>query len=238
MEDKAPLEEFLALPPEEQLKKMNTIYPVFANALCEGSPRVGENYFRLKMDAGGKVVAKDAENVYCNELYRHIGNITEDKFFFPFELMTQVDKGAHIFFPKGHRLYGKTPDILFHTSGHMEGNFVVIEVKPLVNVCHPNNKSHDEKVLRDDLEKLTAFRKNDIHYFRAIHLLYGNTYKDLQNYGLMCKRLHDAAMAKAHNKIEQSEINLKNISVFWHERPGSPIKRFPWFEIIPDLNRW
>lgn len=125
--------------------------------LSEATACVGETYFLLPIDGGDPVYR---ERVYCYELYHQMRLLWRDEF--GYTLGGEVDKSGH---PKirGERIRGAKPDFLVHKPGHMEGNYAVVEVKPI-----PVGPA----AMLADVEKLAEFRA-DAGYQRAIYLIYG-----------------------------------------------------------------
>ena len=126
----------------------------------EATARVGEEYFRLKIDGGDSIYR---ERVYCYELYHQMRCWWPTNT--PFLVQGEVDKSRHPMFPP--ELW-KIPDFLIHTPGEMKGNYTIIEVK--------HSKAKNENI-KDDLEKLSLFQ-SQVGYQRAIYLVYGDEAAD------------------------------------------------------------
>jgi hypothetical protein len=227
------LEEFIALPENVRLSRMRDLYTQFTQALHNAGLGVRGEYFKLKYYDGADGDVKDAEHHYCYELFRHFGNQLDQEDFSPFYLTSQVNKALHPEFHGDPVLHRVIPDFAFHTPGRMEGNFVIFEIKPLANVCSLTDKSHKSS-LHEDLKKLTSFCDQKRHYYRAIHLIYGNdNEQSINNYGKLCKELSDEAYEKAAQTGDTLEIDLRQIEVYWHPSPQTPVIYQSWEALLP-----
>ncbi len=125
--------------------------------LRDATANIGPEYILLPIQ--GQPAAY-RERVYCYELYHQLRRDWPANT--PFKLNGEVDKAGHQLLRLSNADRCK-PDFLIHTPGSMDGNFVVIEVKP----CTASNKA-----IRKDLSTLALF-VNEVKYERAIYLIYG-----------------------------------------------------------------
>ena len=147
------------------------------------------------------------ERVYCYELYHQLRVVTGDDF--GYSLGGEVDKAGHPILSK-FDLDKTKPDLLVHKSGDMNGNLIVMEVKPV------NAKPND---IRNDLQKMKSFVREG-RYYRAIYLVYGGNNKELEKFRKKVMR--------QVQKPEGDQIDLQGICLYWHQLSGDPAIRKPW----------
>jgi hypothetical protein len=177
----------------------------FLEYLKAATEKIDAEYFLLPI--AGLPLPVYRERVYCYELYHQLRLImVEDAF--NYSLSGEVDKSAH---PKmrGRDITDSKPDLLVHTPGQMEGNLVIIEVKPITA-----NRSG----IRKDLRTLTAFRRIGYHW--AIYLIFGDDERGIDRIISTAHSLQDA------DREERIDLNL--ISLLWHYSPGKQVISVPW----------
>ena len=163
----------------------------------EATARVGEEYFRLKIDGGDSIYR---ERVYCYELYHQMRCWWPTNT--PFLVQGEVDKSHHPMFLPG---LWKIPDFLIHTPGDRRGNHTVIEVKP-AKVNKSGSIRRNPEGIRKDLKTLSRFM-SEARYQRAIYLIYG------------CKA---ADFAEHVKEIADEFEELVLIELWLHEKSGEP----------------
>ncbi|HBG62189.1 MAG: hypothetical protein A2Y03_00685 [Omnitrophica WOR_2 bacterium GWF2_38_59] len=166
--------------------------------LLNATKRIKQNYFQLPIDGQEDPIYR--ERVYCYELYHQLRISWPDET--KYELSGEVDKSGHPLI-RGNNLDNVKPDLLVHIPGDMRGNYLVIEVKPLIA---------NKEGIKKDLKTLTAFRRY-AGYRKAIYLFYGQgdiQYKINQIMGL----------AK-----DEAEIDLSQIELWWHSEVGSSAEK-------------
>ena len=109
---------------------------LFRALLVAATDKIHRTYFHLPIDGSNLPIYR--ERVYCYELYHQLRTIWPDDY--PFSLGGEVDKSGHPLFRDHPKLRDAKPDLLVHQPGNMDGNLVVLEVKPV-------NASHD-KILK------------------------------------------------------------------------------------------
>jgi hypothetical protein len=161
--------------------------------LIAATAKIDDIYMTLPVDGGP---GQFRERVYCYELYHQLRSIwppdTE------YSLNGEVDKRGHPIL----RALGdaeQTPDLLVHTPGRMDGNHSIIEVKSHLATTGG---------VRKDLTTLARFRQRDIHYERAIYLIFGRR----------PRLAHVARIAAAEFPA------LPRIELWEHLRPGKPAR--------------
>jgi hypothetical protein len=147
------------------------------------------------------------ERVYCYELYHQLRVATGDDF--GYSLGGEVDKVGHPILSE-FALDKTKPDLLVHKSGDMNGNLVVMEVKPV------NAKTEG---IKKDLQNLASFVRQGQCY-RAIYLVYGGSDKEFEN-------LRRRVVRQAQ-KSEGDQIDLRSICLYWHQSSGHPAIKNPW----------
>lgn len=115
-------------------------------------------YFQLPIAGTDKPIYR--ERVYCYELYHQMRLLWPDGC--PYSLGGEVDKSGH---PLVHKngLDRLKPDFLVHVPGVMDGNYAVVEVKPVTSSL---------KGIKKDIAALCAFRDH-ADYARCLLLIYG-----------------------------------------------------------------
>jgi hypothetical protein len=165
--------------------------------LCQATERVPQEYFQLPIDGREDPIYR--ERVYCYELYHQMRSAWPPDS--QYTLSGEVDKSGHPLI-RGNGLDNAKPDFLVHIPGDMGGNYAVMEVKP-INVSR--------KGLLKDLTTLTAFL-NFAGYERAIFLIYGDSsFVHIQEQILLFV-----------NEDARKEINVLDIELWWHSKPGNP----------------
>lgn len=127
------------------------------DVLSRATRALPAEYFQLAIHGGPPVYR---ERVYCYELYHQMRCLWPNGC--PFWLNGEIDKQGHHVLAELGAARAK-PDFLIHTPGDMDGNYAIIEVKPL-------GAARDD--IFADLEKLCLF-VNRVGYRRAIYLFYG-----------------------------------------------------------------
>lgn len=177
----------------------------FANWLILATERIKEEYMMLPVAGAPRPIYR--ERVYCYELYHQLRLLTEDVA--GYTLGGEVDKAGHPIM-MGPGLTNAKPDLLFHRTGDMRGNLVVVEVKPF---------KASRNGIRKDLKLLTAFRRRG-QYEHAIYLVYGGGPHEL-----------DAFIEKARRLYEEDTcdcIELGRIALYWHKSPCSRAVHVSW----------
>jgi len=125
-----------------------------------------------------------------------------------YSLGGEVDKIGHPLF-QGPTLRRAKPDLLVHKPGDMEGNLVVVEIKPIVA---------NSKGIKKDLRSLTAF-KREARYYQSIYLVYGDSEETFQIF-----------RTKAFNAQtgDPEQIDIGVIALYWHRYSGQPAKKIKW----------
>lgn len=173
--------------------------------LC-ASGQIAQEYLLLP-DASDE--PKSRERVYCYELYHRWRCHWPRNF--KFFLNGEVDKKRHPVIPGEPK-----PDFLVHVPGKMSemSNLLVMEVKP---------GNADPTRMRDDLNKLTQFRRNLSHhdqpanYFAAylwIYRLQFNEWPTLRS--------------KLLSAQQSNEFDPSLISCFIHEEAGTRAVPVSW----------
>ena len=150
------------------------------------------DYFQLAIHGGPPIYR---ERVYCYELYHQMRCLWPDGC--PFWLNGEIDKQAHPILEELGASHAK-PDFLIHTPGNMEGNFAIMEVKPL---------GAARSDIHDDLEKLCLFVSR-VSYQRAIYLFYGHGAAD---------RTIDRTR-RVYAELEDP----RRVEIWLHAAPGQP----------------
>ena len=187
---------------------MNTDYKDFVCCLKTATSEIKEEYFLLPID--GSTVPMYRERVYCYELYHQLRKVWGENS--RFTINGEVDKSGHPLM-KGPYISRVKPDLLIHTPGSMEGNFIVIEVKPI----NDNNTS-----IKTDLRKLSAF-VTEGKYKHAIYLVYGGNENKI-----------NAFIRKILLITNRTGINLPDIELFWHSGPGCGANKLKHFNYVRD----
>ena len=177
----------------------------FQECLIGATAHIEEEYILMPID--GAPVPIYRERVYCYELYHQLRVRMGDNF--GYSLGGEVDKRAHPIM-EGQDITNSKPDLLLHRPGDMEGNLVVIEVKP-VN-AYPRD-------IKKDLRTLTAFRQRG-GYHHAIYLIYGGDRDRFQ-------RINEIALGLQQEDTEE-RINLNLIILFWHPAVNEPAMEIEW----------
>jgi hypothetical protein len=144
------------------------------------------------------------ERVYCYELYHQLRLSWGG-----YSLGGEVDKTHHPL-RQGPNLNRAKPDLLVHKPDDMDGNLVVIEVKPVVA-----KKTGIEK----DLRTLTAFLHSG-RYYKAVYLAYGGDQKKFNDFR---KKAHSLLIRDADHRID-----LLSIALYWHCQPRYSAEGVDW----------
>jgi hypothetical protein len=182
---------------------MDDIVASFKDVLQRATAAIPPEYFRLKVAGADLPVFR--ERVYCYELYHQLRCIWPPNY--PFTLGGEVDKSGHPIF-RGGRLDRLKPDFLVHIPGDIEGNFVVIEVKPI---------TARGSAAKEDMTSLNAFVA-EAGYQLPILLVFGGTPDDLDSFKRRALAAHDQAAGAQPGRIE----------LWWHAQPGDPASMVPW----------
>lgn len=165
----------------------------FKKLLKVATQAIDEPFFNLPVAGQEKPLYR--ERVYCYELYHQL-RINWATSLNDYTLSGEINKS-------GHNLINENviPDLLIHIPGKMEGNLVIIEVKPI-------NFNRDG--LKNDLKKLTSFRR-DANYDHAIHLTYGSNGNEQE------------IIEESHKiqKENDGEIELGLVEFWNHAYPGN-----------------
>jgi len=184
--------------PESMEQYVNT----FESILSKATASIEVDYIQLPMHGREDPIYR--ERVYCYELYHQLRVAWPSDF--PFSLGGEVDKNGHPLFREEHLLKTK-PDLLVHQPGNMDGNLIVLEVKPV------NARSSE---IVKDLSTLTAFRRS-ANYTSAIYLIYGNSERSFS-------RLKNIA----ESTEQPGSVDLRTIKLYWHSQHHEPATRFEW----------
>jgi hypothetical protein len=186
-------------------------FACFLNYFSTATAAIGNDYMLLPI--AGAPLPIYRERVYCYELYHQLRveidmhKKTDD---FPYSLGGEVDKRAHPIM-RGLDIDNAKPDLLVHTPGDMEGNLIIIEVKPV------NANKYD---IRKDLRTLTAFRKRG-KYRYAMYLIYGSNERWLSR----VKR----NILQLQTEDEEQRIDLSLIDLYVHRFPETPAEHVDWY---------
>lgn len=174
----------------------------FVECLKKATGNIEQKFFYFPIDGLKSPIFR--ERVYCYELYHQLRLIwNKDS---QFSINGEVDKAGHPLMISPY-LSNAKPDFLVHIPGNMEGNFVVIEVKPI---------SAKKNGIKKDLKTLSAFLDYG-NYKYAIFLIYGNSRVLLEKF-----------FRKANEIKKEENIPLQRIFLLWHENPGMPAKKVEW----------
>ena len=173
-------------------------YEVFLKCLLAEPAKMDPYYFQVPVYESDKLFLR--ERVYCYELYHllrlGLGN------HYPCKLMGELDKTSHpVIQPIAG---GKEPDFVWHEPGE-EKNIAIVEVKALARF--PNEHIIVPRITADTT-KLRDFLHPDIHYRRAIQLLYGPANID-------------EVTATRQKMMEAAGDLAAQFVVLWHPGPGS-----------------
>ena len=130
--------------------------------LAESTAAIDAEYFLLPIDGGNPVYR---ERVYCYELYHQMRMRWPPQTQCRYLLNGEVDKRGHELMRRRGVSMNRSPDLLVHCPGFMDGNHAIIEVKPSIASLEG---------IRKDLTTLALFR-NLADYQRGIYLIYGHS---------------------------------------------------------------
>lgn len=174
---------------------MNGDIDRFLDLLLRATAALDNPYFALPID--GQDLPVYRERVYAYELYHQLRSIWPDQWHFV--LNGEVDKQGHPLI-RGNFVQDTKPDLLVHRPGHMDGNLVILEIKPV-------SASADD--IADDLRKLTAFCKS-AGYKLGVLLLFGHEGTGATAVWSKCQR----ALKRARQNADQ-----RCIRIFWQGEP-------------------
>jgi hypothetical protein len=126
---------------------------LFFTLLSTATAAISPAYFLLPVadGEGGEPLVLYRERVYAYELYHQLRSIWPDNW--QYSLAGEIDKRGHPIV-RGEYLDNSKPDLLVHVPGRMDGNLVVLEIKPLRLNVNPA----EQVAFQRDLQKLMAFR--------------------------------------------------------------------------------
>jgi hypothetical protein len=176
----------------------------FLDLLNRATEAVNNPYFALPID--GQDLPVYRERVYAYELYHQLRSFWPDHW--GFVLNGEVDKRGHPLI-RGNFLQDAKPDLLVHRPGHMDGNLVIVEIKPV---------SAATADIAHDLKKLTAFCKF-AGYKLGVLLLFGPESSGVLAVRSNCQQALQAAGANADKDcialLWQCEPRQAAIHVSW-----------------------
>jgi len=179
------------------------LFEVFLQCLLKEPAKMDTHYFQVPVYGTDKRFLR--ERVYCYELY-HLLRIALGNNY-PCKLMGELDKNNN---PVIQPIAGaKEPDLLWHEPGEEPNNIAIVEVKALVRF--PNNKIVTPRII-GDTKKLLKFLHPQIHYRKAIQLLYGHG--------------HLGEVQALAKKISANDF-ADQVMVIWHSGPGSMAQIVP-----------
>jgi hypothetical protein len=181
------------------------VYGHFIECLCTATQNIQLAYMFLPV--AGSVLPVYRERVYCYELYHQLRLSWDDHA--GYSLGGEVDKTHHPLM-RGLDINKTKPDLLVHKPGDMDGNLIVIEVKPITAKKHG---------IRKDLRTLTAFLRRG-RYHHAIYLVYGDRPRLFNNFAVKARMLQEEDF--------EGRIDLNTITLYWHRIPGQPAEQIQW----------
>ncbi len=161
----------------------------------------------MHLPIAGSALPIYRERVYCYELYHQLRLSWRDHD--GYSLGGEVDKTHHPIM-RGPDIDRVKPDLLVHRPGDMDGNLIVIEVKPVIA-----KKAGIEK----DLRTLTAFLRRG-QYHNAVYLVYGDEPRALNTFKKRARSLQE--------RDSENRIDLNSIALFWHRLSGQPAEQMGW----------
>lgn len=183
---------------------MNRDVRRFLDLLGRATAAVDNPYFSLPID--GQDLPVYRERVYAYELYHQLRSIWPHGW--DFVLNAEVDKRGHPLI-RGDFVQDTKPDLLVHRPGHMDGNLVIVEIKPV-------SAARDQ--VADDLRKLTAFCTS-AGYKLGVLLLFGAEGGGTQVIQARCQRALEAAAPDADPRC---------ITVYWQSQPRRAALPLSW----------
>lgn len=167
--------------------------------LKRATAAIPREYFKLP------VAEKDdiyRERVYTYELYHQLRTIWPPAT--SYSLSGEVDKAGHPII-RGKELGGTKPDLLVHTPGNMDRNYLVMEVKPI---------NSQKAGIKKDLRTLTAYRRH-AKYQRAILLIYGSD--GVRQLGNFIRAVKSFKALDVENLIDLALIEIWHHSAYSQE---------------------
>ncbi len=177
----------------------------FATCFRKATQNISQVYMHLPI--AGSPLPVYRERVYCYELYHQLRLSWDD--YGGYSLGGEVDKTHHPIM-RDPGLERAKPDLLVHKPGDMDGNLVVIEVKPVVA-----KKTGIEK----DLRTLAAFLHHG-RYHKAIYLVYGDKPGALGTFR--------RAAGTLQKRDAECRNELDKIILYWHRSAGSQAEQADW----------
>lgn len=179
-------------------------YDLFVEGLSIATRSISQSYMFLPI--AENILPIYRERVYCYELYHQLRLALSN--FEGYSLGGEVDKSHHPLFIHPN-LRNSKPDILFHKPGDMNGNLIIMEIKPIIAQL---------RGIRKDLQTLSAFL-HYANYQHAIYLIYGGEKNDLKKFINIVNRIIEN---------NENDIDIDRVNLFWHSRPHEPAQGFGW----------
>ncbi len=170
----------------------------FVNWIKKATSRLKEDYFQLPIASKPDRIFR--ERVYCYELYHQLRCLMEGNT--SYSLGGEVDKSAHPMIQEDG-IMNTVPDLLIHKPGYMEGNLVIIEVKPI---------KADIGNIYNDIRKISTYISN-ANYVKGVMLLYGDD---------------KPKVLEVASNFPKSIDNLSKISLLWHQSVGHEAQDIIW----------
>jgi hypothetical protein len=181
------------------------IYEHFQECLCIATSNIQHTYMFLPIAGAAMPVYR--ERVYCYELYHQLRLVWGN--YEGYSLGGEVDKTHHPMMV-GPDVQNTKPDLLVHGPGDMDGNLIIVEVKPIIA---------KKPGIRKDLRTLTAFLRH-ARYHHAIYLIYGSNPQSFHS-------IVEKANVLREEDVE-GRIDLNAIELFWHREPQQAAEQFQW----------
>ncbi len=179
-------------------------FQYFLKCFQIATANIPDQYIHLPI--AGSELSVYRERVYCYELYHQLKLAMINNH--GYSLGGEVDKIGHPLF-QSPRLKGAKPDLLIHKPGDMDGNLVVVEIKPIIA---------NSKGIEKDLRTLTAF-KREAGYYQSIYLVYGDSEETFQVF---------RTRALNSQTRDPEQIDTSEISLYWHCQSSMPAKQIKW----------
>jgi len=173
--------------------------------LREATKAVPAEYFQLPVAGLENPIYR--ERVYCYELYHHLRVLWPIDV--PYSLSGEVDKSGHPLI-RQNGLDQTKPDFLVHVPGDMDGNALVMEVKPV---------NAQKEGIGKDLRCLTAYRRHG-EYRRAILLVYGDLQEEFDRFRMRVRSVIE--------RDEEGSIDLPLIELWYHPVCGHSAEKTEW----------
>ena len=164
----------------------------FLALLGEATRRIPQHYFHLPVVGEKGPIYR--ERVYCYEFYHRLRTLLEQ----------QDDLGSYVLGgeidKQGHPIIRRcTPDFAFNVPRGMDGNLVVVEVKP-VNAAIGG--------IRKDVDTFAHFFSRPVGYRQGVELVYGEDERKFSRFERLFR-----------------EAGLERVQLFWHRHPGEGATR-------------